>query len=170
MYERIFDLSDDDRLICSEVSHLSALCYAGLIFYADSTGRVTEWHRLLTVLNVTYKTWKDVVEPELVNAALVEIQWEEGCYGRNKVFQICAFTLPSRLDRLSAKAWDRLRRAVFERDDYTCRYCDTRGGELECDHVIPIARGGTNEMGNLVTACKKCNQHKRDKALTEWRA
>ena len=46
------------------------------------------------------------------------------------------------LDRMRpvASEWSRIRRAVFERDDYTCQYCGERGGRLECDHVVPVAR------------------------------
>lgn len=71
--------------------------------------------------------------------------------------------------RLSGDEWALLRAVVFERDDYTCRYCGERGGRLECDHVVPVSRGGTNEMDNLVTACLPCNRSKRDKLLSEWR-
>ena len=36
-----------------------------------------------------------------------------------------------------------------------------------CDHLIPIARGGTNELGNLVTACYMCNSTKQNWLLHE---
>ncbi len=65
--------------------------------------------------------------------------------------------------------WQALREAVFERDDYTCTYCGSRGGILECDHVIPVAKDGSHEMSNLTTACRPCNRSKRDKLLSQWR-
>lgn len=34
------------------------------------------------------------------------------------------------------KLW---REAVFARDDYTCRFCGQRGGELQADHIKPFA-------------------------------
>ena len=71
--------------------------------------------------------------------------------------------------RLSGADWDALRREVFRRDDYVCVYCGQRGGDLECDHVVPVIKGGSNEMGNLVTSCAPCNRSKRDKTLEEWR-
>lgn len=76
---------------------------------------------------------------------------------------------PVRTGRPGASAWNRIRRSVFERDDFTCRYCGERGGRLECDHVTPVARGGGHEDANLVTACRTCNRSKRDKTLEEWR-
>ena len=58
---------------------------------------------------------------------------------------------------------------IFTRDDYTCQYCGVRGTKLECDHKHPVARGGSHDDENLVTACRTCNRSKRDKLITEWR-
>lgn len=66
--------------------------------------------------------------------------------------------------------WAKLRVEIFARDDYTCTYCKERGKRLECDHIIPVARGGTHEHSNLTTSCRPCNRAKRDKTLEEWRA
>ena len=71
-------------------------------------------------------------------------------------------------DRLPPYIWSRIRQDVFEYDNYECQYCGARDTQIECDHIIPISRGGTNEFDNLITACKKCNREKRDKTLTEW--
>lgn len=52
----------------------------------------------------------------------------------------------------------------YERDDYTCRYCGRHrlqlqvGEHLVIDHVHPVARGGSSDISNLVTACSTCNQ------------
>lgn len=70
--------------------------------------------------------------------------------------------------RLSAEEWAELRAIVFARDDYTCTYCKVRGGRLECDHVHPLSRGGSNELDNLTTACQPCNRSKHAKLLGEW--
>jgi len=72
--------------------------------------------------------------------------------------------------RLSPSIWREIRRRVFERDSFTCQYCGETNGPLQCDHVIPVSRGGSNEESNLVTACKKCNQAKHNKTPEEWLA
>lgn len=72
--------------------------------------------------------------------------------------------------RIFANEWAELRRSVFERDDFTCTYCGERGGRLECDHIVPHSRGGSDNLSNLTTACFACNRSKRDKTLEEWRA
>ncbi len=70
--------------------------------------------------------------------------------------------------RLAAREWQAIRAQIFERDDYTCRYCGVKGGRLECDHVVPLSRGGSNEPDNLTAACFDCNRSKRDHLLEEW--
>ena len=65
--------------------------------------------------------------------------------------------------------WRVIRERIFRRDDYTCTYCGARGVSLECDHVVPVARGGGHEDENLTTACRACNRSKRDKLVSEWR-
>lgn len=72
-------------------------------------------------------------------------------------------------DRPSGPTWAIIRSSVFKRDDFTCAYCGERGGRLECDHVIPVSRGGSSEPSNLTTACFACNRSKRDKTPEEWR-
>lgn len=48
---------------------------------------------------------------------------------------------------------------VLERDGFRCRYCGTSGsaGELHVDHVMPVSRGGSDDMNNLVASCHACN-------------
>jgi HNH endonuclease len=56
----------------------------------------------------------------------------------------------------------RLRNQVFERDQFTCRYCGVADYErdwLVADHVIPSPAGATT-LENLVTACRPCNKRK----------
>lgn len=49
---------------------------------------------------------------------------------------------------------------------HRCAYC---GGPYESvDHVIPLARGGSNWPANLRPACAFCNSSKADKLLSEW--
>lgn len=71
-------------------------------------------------------------------------------------------------DRPPSHQWADIRARIFERDDFTCQYCGDRGRRLECDHIVPVARGGGHEDANLTTACFPCNRSKRDKLVTEW--
>jgi 5-methylcytosine-specific restriction protein A len=51
---------------------------------------------------------------------------------------------------------------VMKRDRFQCTYCGAPGTdvELEVDHIISVARGGSHHMSNLTTACRDCNQAK----------
>ena len=37
------------------------------------------------------------------------------------------------------------------------------------DHIIPISRGGSHSVGNIMTLCLPCNISKKAKLLSEWR-
>ena len=51
---------------------------------------------------------------------------------------------------------------VFKRDSFTCGYCGRTPPSvvLECDHIEPVALGGDNSEGNLITSCFDCNRGK----------
>lgn len=72
----------------------------------------------------------------------------------------------SRSEKLSrlrkTVAYEEWRKAVFERDNYTCQKCgDNRGGNLEADHIKPFAYFPKLrfEISNGRTLCNEC--HKR---------
>jgi 5-methylcytosine-specific restriction endonuclease McrA len=48
-----------------------------------------------------------------------------------------------------------------------CAYCQERKATT-ADHVVPLARGGTNFIGNILPACVSCNSSKQGKLLVEW--
>ena len=52
--------------------------------------------------------------------------------------------------------------ALFARDNFLCLYCarEFPTGALTRDHVVPVSRGGTDRWENVVSACRRCNQHK----------
>lgn len=56
---------------------------------------------------------------------------------------------------------------VFRRDNFKCVYCGASSPEvtLECDHVVAVANGGSDDISNLVTACWDCNRGKGAKVV-----
>jgi hypothetical protein len=58
---------------------------------------------------------------------------------------------------------------VLKRDNYTCRYCGDKDltHSLHVHHLIPISKGGTHNIDNLICACIKCHSqvHPRNKNL-----
>lgn len=63
-----------------------------------------------------------------------------------------------------------LKERIIERDGRKCSYCkkDLRGKHLTVDHVLPVCQGGTDELDNLVLACRPCNICKGGRTPTEW--
>jgi hypothetical protein len=55
---------------------------------------------------------------------------------------------------------------VRQRAKFACEYCGVTetdvGGELTVDHIQPHAKGGTDDLDNLVYCCVRCNQYKGD--------
>ncbi len=49
---------------------------------------------------------------------------------------------------------------VFQRDNYQCQSCGKKQ-QLNIDHIIPLAKGGSNDISNLQTLCQTCNQQKK---------
>lgn len=61
------------------------------------------------------------------------------------------------------------RKVVYDRAGGLCEYCGVRtlpGAEdhhprkATIDHLVPKSAGGSNELPNLVLACRACNQAK----------
>lgn len=58
---------------------------------------------------------------------------------------------------------------VFKRDSFTCQYCGQSAPSvvLHCDHIMPVAEGGTNDIVNLLTSCEACNSGKGARRLDD---
>jgi len=88
-------------------------------------------------------------------------------------------------NRAKVAAWDSTKRAVrcgaegrhtaadvhdhYASQEGCCYWCDVSVGDVyHVDHVIPLARGGTDWPDNIVVACPSCNVHKHAKMPEEW--
>lgn len=61
-------------------------------------------------------------------------------------------------------------RAKIDEFEGRCGYCGELAEPLEVDHVVPVSRGGTHLVANVVPACRACNRSKGQKMLAEWQA
>lgn len=59
-------------------------------------------------------------------------------------------------------------RKILLKNTNKCSYCGTDKGPFDVDHVIPVSYGGTNDIGNLTLACRRCNRSKGAKLVNEW--
>lgn len=53
-----------------------------------------------------------------------------------------------------------------------CHYCGRPfpPSALTMDHIVPLVRGGKTKKGNVVPACKECNNKKKYLLPLEWDA
>ena len=66
---------------------------------------------------------------------------------------------------LRATQWWKRKRASG-----VCHHCGEKfpPDELTMDHLVPLVRGGKSTKGNLVPACKECNNKKKYALPWEW--
>ncbi|WP_027817080.1 HNH endonuclease [Paraburkholderia bannensis] len=60
-------------------------------------------------------------------------------------------------------AWVRLRERILARDCGLCQTCKSAGRvtiATEVDHIVPKARGGTDDDSNLQSICHPCHASK----------
>lgn len=55
---------------------------------------------------------------------------------------------------------------LMERDGGRCVYCETTEN-LCIDHLTPVQQGGTDDIGNLAIACRRCNSGKSGRTPEE---
>jgi hypothetical protein len=65
---------------------------------------------------------------------------------KKQIFERKAFKGPTRYE-------------VFKRDSFKCKFCGKTPDEakLHIGHRIPVSKGGSNDLDNLITLCDKCN-------------
>lgn len=159
--------------IITDTQHLEADEYGvyirllGAMWRRESCDLPLDERRLATIGGVSPRLWRSRIGPAVL-----------------PFFDIDGGTISDRRLKAAAAKADRIhprdpndrrpiergdREEIFERDGHRCAYCGTPSGPFEIDHVHPWSRGGGNEPGNLVTACRPCNRSKGAKTLEEWR-
>ncbi len=63
------------------------------------------------------------------------------------------------------------KRNVLIRDKFMCAYCSKKLSisSVTKDHVLPVSRGGSDTLNNVVASCTECNARKADRTPEEAR-
>ena len=63
-----------------------------------------------------------------------------------------------------------VRYEVLRRAGCRCEACgvSSKDMQIDVDHIVPRARGGTNDLSNLQALCRECNSQKRDRDDTDF--
>lgn len=105
--------------------------------------------------------------PAAFTESVVEELVAAGCWERisETEFQLVKWTPPAarRFQRIPLP-WQ-MRRAVLERDGYVCGICglEVDEADLHIDHIVPVSKGGANDLTNLQVTHSFCNMKKSDR-------
>lgn len=88
--------------------------------------------------------------------------WADG-YGKHMICERKLARLNRTTEKKNRDRWQSIKKKyapiVFKRDAYNCNHCGATEN-LTIDHIIPIIKGGTNDLSNLQTLCSSCNSKK----------
>lgn len=131
--------------------------------------RKREWRKNNPEMVARYKRDSDRRHPESV--ARRQMRWRKRHPERDKAI------MHRRIARkrnaggtFNADDLERQLRAQTDRKGVArCWWCGKPlGDDKSIDHRIPLAKGGSNDAGNIVIAHLKCNMSKNDKLPHEW--
>ncbi|MGW0690281.1 HNH endonuclease [Streptomyces sp. NPDC002738] len=73
---------------------------------------------------------------------------------------------PSAHARGYTAAYRRARAVVLARQPFcsVCRHWGSSSNPLTADHIVPLSKGGTNDVANLRTYCRSCNSRRGNRA------
>lgn len=98
------------------------------------------------------------------------------------LLQLCDARLAEYLDKRGQDIWEHrtlsdgyvpgsVRYEVLKRARYRCELCGAHEAQaaMHVDHIVPRARGGSDDVSNFQALCITCNTNKRDKDDTDFR-
>lgn len=111
---------------------------------------------------LTVISWQRALK--LLTLGKVEVleEYDQEVHSFTVVFKVPAVVRLLRVFRRFRRPVKFSRANVYARDRYRCQYCGTEHSlrDLNLDHVIPRAQGGTTHWDNIVTSCLDCNLRK----------
>lgn len=167
MWLRLYtDILNNSKVQQLEPAHfkgwINLLCLAA----EDDQGVLPDIKTIAWFLRLTEDEASTLVD-ELVSRKLLDVECGMRSAELLKPHNWDKWQRPSGIfaDRLLQGEWPTIRLQVLERDNWECQYCGAEATAV--DHIIARSRGGTNDMENLVAACKPCNSRKRDRTPEE---
>lgn len=105
--------------------------------------------------------------PESIPPAIAEMQCTVFGHVCPVVFSAEGATETAEERRTGRYISFRAKMRVVRRDNYTCQHCckHLQDNEVEFDHIIPLAKGGSSDEHNIRLTCHDCNADKSDKII-----
>ena len=105
------------------------------------------------------------LENEEVNLRIKKLHYEEAIEIANLKAEVANLEAASNYTKygpIREAIPEDVKLLVWARDGGACMRCGNTT-ELQFDHVIPVAKGGSNTEANIQLLCKRCNLRKSDK-------
>lgn len=63
------------------------------------------------------------------------------------------------------------RQQIYDMFNGHCAYCgcEITLSEMQVDHIVPLRRGGKDEIENMYPSCRSCNHYKHTLTVEEFR-
>ena len=141
-------------------------------FYQNNKEKVLDWNREFRKNHPDYdkklylrrKKYRQSLEYK-VKRATYDQKWSRTHREyRNYQDMIRRMRLRKVKGSFTLQDWQDLEREY----NYTCSLCGRKEPEIKLtiDHIIPISKGGTNEIKNIQPLCINCNSKKGGEVLT----
>lgn len=142
------------------------------ILALDIAGNPFEWITPQDAVHyyATGKVAWDIGETDLVFRGGHDKDGEQSLIAIKPVIAIAGSGIMSRMLRSELPLGDN-NDLLFGRDRHTCGYCSEvfPRNQLSRDHVLARSRGGLDNWMNCVTSCRRCNNLKDSKLVSEFR-
>lgn len=108
-------------------------------------------------VDISERAVREIIMPWFVKAACVPFEWiVDDMKERAGLANPPSRSLPAKL-----------RKAVLESFGGKCVKCGT-SDRVHVDHIVPVAKGGTDDRKNLQAMCQPCNNKKGIKCNSEF--
>lgn len=155
-------MNKGQKMTIEQRQHLS-LARQGMIFSDEHRANISKAKK-----GTHYKPFSEITKlrmrkpksPEhIANIKANHARYWKGKTGELSVAWRGGLTSLSKRIRNSV-AYVNWRKAIFERDDYTCQICGTRGGQLQADHIMPFSLFPLTrfDLFNGRTLCVTCHK------------
>lgn len=63
------------------------------------------------------------------------------------------------------------RKIIFDKMEGHCAYCGCEISlqTMQVDHVVPLRKGGSDVLANMLPACRSCNHYKHTLTVEQFR-
>jgi len=135
------------------------------ILRVDKTGHPMDWlfpHEAATLICNDRVLWS-------TGEQILELHGGKNSQGVQSTLGLPAIMAIDGRDKSTGDVPPLTNRLLFRRDGSICMYCGHAFAyeQLSRDHIFPASRGGRDEWSNVITSCKRCNSHKRDRTPEE---